>query len=80
MRLNLAGGVLAALLLMALLIGYASVFTVYQTDQVLVVRLGEPLRVVTEPGLGPSWPSCYPRDCALHRLPARGYRCNICEE
>ena len=51
MRLNLAGGVLAALVLVALLIAYGSLFTVYQTDQVLVVRLGEPIRAVTEPGL-----------------------------
>ena len=51
MRLNLAGGVLAALVLVALLIAYGSLFTVYQTDQVLVVRLGEPIRTVTEPGL-----------------------------
>ena len=29
----------------------ASLFTVYQTQQALVVRLGEPVRVVTEPGL-----------------------------
>ena len=40
MRLNLAGGVVAALLLVALVISYGSLFTVYQTDQVLVVRLG----------------------------------------
>src|ERR1700755_3115814 len=33
------------------IIGYSSVFTVSQTEQVLVVRLGEPVRVVTEPGL-----------------------------
>jgi membrane protease subunit HflC len=51
MRLNLAGGVVAALLLVALLISFGSLFTVYQTDQVLVVRLGEPIRAVTEPGL-----------------------------
>jgi modulator of FtsH protease HflC len=51
MRLNLAGGVLAALVLVALLIAFGSLFTVYQTDQVLVVRLGEPIRAVTEPGL-----------------------------
>jgi membrane protease subunit HflC len=31
--------------------GYSSLFTVYQTQQVLVVRLGEPRQVVTEPGL-----------------------------
>ena len=38
-------------LIVALVLGYASLFTVYQTQQALVVRLGEPVRVVTEPGL-----------------------------
>jgi membrane protease subunit HflC len=51
MRLGLAGGALAALVLVALLIAYGSVFTVYQTEQALVVRFGEPMRVITEPGL-----------------------------
>jgi membrane protease subunit HflC len=51
MRLDLTGGVLAVLALVALLIGYGSLFTVYQTDQALVVRLGEPMRAITEPGL-----------------------------
>jgi membrane protease subunit HflC len=51
MRLNLAGGVLAAVLLVALIVLYGSVFTVYQTDQAIVVRLGQPIRVVTQPGL-----------------------------
>jgi membrane protease subunit HflC len=51
MRLNLAGGVLAALIIVALIIAYGSLFTVYQTRQALVVRLGEPIRVVTTPGL-----------------------------
>ena len=40
MRLNLAGGILAAVILVALVAAYGSLFTVYQTDQVLVVRLG----------------------------------------
>ena len=45
-------GVAALILLFAVIIvGYSSVFTVVQTEQVLVVRLGEPVRVVTEPGL-----------------------------
>ncbi len=35
----------------ALFVAYGSVFTVYQTRQALVVRLGQPVRVVTEPGL-----------------------------
>jgi membrane protease subunit HflC len=51
MRLNLAGGLVAALVLLGLIVLYGSVFTVYQTDQVIVVRLGEPIRVVTDPGL-----------------------------
>jgi membrane protease subunit HflC len=56
MRFNLAGGILAALLLVVLIIGYGSMFTVYQTDQAIVVRLGEPIRVVTDPGLHFKWP------------------------
>ena len=51
MRLNVAGGILAALVLVALVIANSTLFAGYQTDQALVVRLGEPLRVVTEPGL-----------------------------
>jgi modulator of FtsH protease HflC len=43
------GGILV--LLLALMIGYSAVFTVYQTDQTIVVRLGEPRRAITEPGL-----------------------------
>jgi membrane protease subunit HflC len=44
---------IAALLIVAamLVVGYSSVFTVSQTEQALVVRLGEPVRVVTAPGL-----------------------------
>jgi len=38
-------------LLIVLIIGYSSVFTVGMTEQVLVVRLGEPRAPVTEPGL-----------------------------
>jgi len=45
-------GIAALIVLFAvIIIGYSSVFTVSQTEQVLVVRLGEPVRVVTEPGL-----------------------------
>jgi modulator of FtsH protease HflC len=51
MRLNLVGGIIAALVVVALIVAYSAVFTVYQTRQALVVRLGEPRRVVTEPGL-----------------------------
>jgi len=51
MRLGLFGGVLAVLLLAAAIVGYSTLFSVYQTRQALVVRLGQPVRVVTEPGL-----------------------------
>ena len=51
MRLNLVGGLIAALVIVALIIAYGTLFTVYQTRQALVVRLGQPVRVVTDPGL-----------------------------
>lgn len=51
MRLNFIGGLAAVLIVAALIVGYSSLFTVYQTQQVLVVRLGQPVRVVSEPGL-----------------------------
>ena len=45
-------GIMAILVLLILLIiGYSSVFTVGMTEQALVVRLGEPRAPVTEPGL-----------------------------
>jgi membrane protease subunit HflC len=51
MRFGFAGGVLVVLVLAALVVGYSSLFTVYQTQQALVVRLGNPVRVVDQPGL-----------------------------
>ena len=51
MKLGIAGGVLAVLAVIAAIVGYSSLFTVYQTRLALVVRLGQPVRVVTEPGL-----------------------------
>ena len=51
MRSGISGIVAILVLLVILVVGYSSVFTVRQTEQVLVVRLGEPIRVVTEPGL-----------------------------
>jgi modulator of FtsH protease HflC len=51
MRLGFAGGVLAVLVIVAAIVGYGSLFTVYQTRQAIVVRLGQPVRVVTQPGL-----------------------------
>jgi membrane protease subunit HflC len=51
MRSGLAGVTLAVLALAVMVLGYGSLFTVYQTHQALVVRLGQPVRVVTDPGI-----------------------------
>jgi membrane protease subunit HflC len=56
MRLGFVGAVLVVLVIIALFFGYGSLFTVYQTRQAIVVRLGEPRRIVTEPGLNVKWP------------------------
>jgi membrane protease subunit HflC len=45
-----AAGILAVLAFV-LLIGYSASFTVYQIEQALVMRLGQPIRTITEPGL-----------------------------
>ncbi len=51
MRVGIAGGIALVLVFAAAVLGYSSLFTVYQTQQALLVRLGQPVRVVTEPGL-----------------------------
>ncbi|MCP3476310.1 protease modulator HflC [Bradyrhizobium sp. CCGUVB1N3] len=51
MRSPVTGIVSLIVLLLILIVAYSSVFTVQQTEQALVVRLGEPVKVVTEPGL-----------------------------
>lgn len=51
MRLNFVGGIIAVLAVAALIVAYSSLFTVFQTQQALVIRLGQPVRVVSEPGL-----------------------------
>jgi membrane protease subunit HflC len=56
MKLNFIGGVAGILLIAALIVGYSSLFTVYQTQQALVVRLGKVVRVVDEPGLNVKLP------------------------
>jgi membrane protease subunit HflC len=56
MKLGIAGGVLAVLAVILAIIAYGSLFTVYQTRLALVVRLGQPVRVVTEPGLNFKFP------------------------
>jgi membrane protease subunit HflC len=56
MRIGLAGGALAVILLIVVIVGYSTFFTVNQTQQALVVRLGKPVRVITEPGLSVKMP------------------------
>jgi modulator of FtsH protease HflC len=56
MKPSLFGGVIAVLLLIVVIVGYSTFFTVYQTRQALVVRLGNPVRVITEPGLNAKVP------------------------
>jgi membrane protease subunit HflC len=51
MKLGIVGGVLAVLAIVIAILAYSSLFSVYQTRQALVVRLGQPVRVVTEAGL-----------------------------
>ena len=42
---------LLGLLVAALIVAYSSLFTIYQTQQALVLRLGQPRPPITEPGL-----------------------------
>ena len=51
MRLGLAGGAIAIIICRPRSSATARLFTVNQTQQALVVRLGKPVRVITEPGL-----------------------------
>jgi membrane protease subunit HflC len=51
MRLGFVGGVVAVLALAAVIALWSALFAVYQTQQALVVRLGQPVRVVSDPGL-----------------------------
>jgi len=56
MKPSLVGGAIAVLLLFATIVAYSTFFTMYQTRQALVVRLGQPVRVITEPGLNVKLP------------------------
>ncbi|MGH6665984.1 MAG: protease modulator HflC [Pseudolabrys sp.] len=51
MRLNVLGGAVAVVALAVLIVAYSSLFEIYQTQQALVVRLGQVVHVVNEPGL-----------------------------
>jgi membrane protease subunit HflC len=52
MKTGLSGVVALVVLLLLIIVGYSSIFTVRQTEQALVVRLGAPVgSPITEPGL-----------------------------
>ena len=52
MRISFAGGLTAAVILVALVVAYSTLFQVHQARQALVLRFGEPVRQpITEPGL-----------------------------
>jgi membrane protease subunit HflC len=51
MKSGITGIVALFVLFAVVIVGYGSLFTVSETQQVLVVRLGEPVRVVNSPGL-----------------------------
>ncbi len=51
MKLNFIGGVFAVLVIAVLILAYSSLFTIYQTQQALVLRLGNPQPPITTAGL-----------------------------
>jgi membrane protease subunit HflC len=51
MKLGILGGAAVVVLIAAAILAYSSMFTVYETQQALVVRLGQPVRGITQPGL-----------------------------
>jgi len=56
MKLGFVGGVLLVLLVLAAAAAYSALFTVNQTHQALVLRFGNPVRVIAEPGLNYKMP------------------------
>lgn len=51
MNRSIFSGIAAAVVVLALVAGYSSLYRVYQTEQAIVLRLGNPVATVTEPGL-----------------------------
>jgi membrane protease subunit HflC len=51
MRLGIAGGVALVIIVVAAIVGYSAMFTVYETRQALVLRFGAPRAVIREAGL-----------------------------
>jgi modulator of FtsH protease HflC len=50
-KLSARGSIVAAFLLGGLIVASSSTFIVHQTQQVIIIRLGQPVRVVMDPGL-----------------------------
>ncbi|MFT0862102.1 protease modulator HflC [Ancylobacter sp. G4_0304] len=53
---NSLGLILAIVIAAVLVVAYSALFTVYQTQQALVLRFGEPIRVIEQPGLNAKIP------------------------
>jgi modulator of FtsH protease HflC len=51
MRLGIAGGLAVVGAVLLIIVGWSSLFVVHQTEQALVIRLGEAVRVIQQPGL-----------------------------
>ncbi|NJL07296.1 MAG: protease modulator HflC [Methylacidiphilales bacterium] len=51
MKGGIFGGIALVVLVVFVVVGYSSAFIVHQTQQALVLRLGEPVRVIQNPGL-----------------------------
>jgi modulator of FtsH protease HflC len=49
-------GLIAVLVAIAVVVTYGALFTVHQNQQALVLRLGEPVKILTEPGLQYKYP------------------------
>ncbi len=56
MKLGFVGGVIVVLLVLAGVVAYSTLFGVPQTQQALVLRFGNPVRVISEPGLSYKMP------------------------
>jgi len=56
MRFGIAGGLAVVIAILAIIVGWSSLFIVHQTEQALVIRLGEAVRVILQPGLNAKIP------------------------
>src|SRR4029077_17259171 len=52
MRSSITGGAIAVIAIIVLILGYQSLFEVQQGMQALVIRFGQPIKVITEPCAG----------------------------